>query len=286
MSVLRTNQDWFVADIISKRDGNLTPLAFYDLFKVIYHAYRPETQILLHNEDDTSVVNPRVSMEIRQRQPVQTDKRRPLNDRNGVDWQGVFTLLDHYNSGGWTYYLQLFQHTFRFRTYGQSMAQAEEEAIALERFFTNYEPFFRYAGVQQLHFTDGSSRDLDRSSREAMPYAIRDYRVILKEITIEREPKLNLIQIFTASGFDTITETIDAVRYSESAGELTYEPRIIMTVWQGNYTFVEGVDFAMTETGLSWATTPPLPYHVTYRYAVTRGVVDVERPLQRTEARS
>jgi len=59
-----------------------------------------------------------------------------------------------------------------------------------------------------------------------------------------------------------------------------------MTVWQGNYTFVEGVDFAMTETGLSWATTPPLPYHVTYRYAVTRGVVDVERPLQRTEARS
>jgi len=286
MSVVRTNTDWFQADLVSAREGNLTPLAFFDLFKLMYKAYRPEVQVLLHGEKDTGEHSPYLTMEIRQRRPIQTDKRRPANDRVGSDMHHVFTLMDRYNDLGWQYYFQLFEHTFRFRTFGQSIAQAEAEAIGLERFFRDYERFFRYAGVQHVDFVDGSSKDLDRSSREAVSYAIRDYRVMLKEITIERQAPLSLVEISVRSGYQTVTETIDAVRYAESAGELAHQPLYVIDVYQGNYSMVEGVDYAVTETGISWATDPPLPYHVIYRYGVTRGVVEVERPFQQVRARS
>lgn len=264
MSVDRSDRSWFQADTPSyKMGGNLTPLAFMDVFGAIVRQVRPDLSYGMHQGAEIETGLPHLSIELR--------SRTYYNGKAGSYWRQTA-------SGNW--FRQQYMNVFRMRIYAQTQAQAEEEGSRLEKLLIDYRPFLRYSGVDDLTFSQGMGRDIDRDGRVAgANYTTRDYNVLLGEVWLERATPIRLISLSSYTGYEPVTELVTGPVYATTQGRLENPPAYVMSVTQGGYSFVEGLDYTVTGDGLSWLMEiPPTPYVVTYYRTRLRGSAEIDLP--------
>lgn len=265
MSEERRDLTWFEADTPSYRmGGNLTPMAFMDAFGALMRQVRPDISYGLHHGVEAEFELPHMSIELR--------SRSPHTGSAGQYWKQT-------RGGNW--FRQQYNNTFRIRIYTANQIQAEEEAAKLERIVIDYKAYLRYAGVDSITLAMGMGRDLDRDGRVSEAcYATRDFNVLLGEVWLERAMPIQLISLRSYTGYELVTENVTGPIFAETQGRLEDPPVYVVNVTQRGYSFVEGLDYAVGDEGISWAMeVPPVPYVVTYYRKRLRGSAEIDLPL-------
>lgn len=265
MSVVRRDTTWYQSDPASYRmHKSLTPLAFMDIMAELIRQVRPDLNVALHQGTAIDLDLPCITMELRSRTTISGKHPNVL-----VDDHRRGRLMRH-----------IFQNAFRFRIYAASQAQAEEEAIRFEHLWVDYKGFIRNSGVDAFAFDKGMGRDLDRDGRvDGAYYATRDYNVTLGEVWREQDIPIRLISLRSYSGYELVTEVVTAPIFQDRGGKLEDIPDWMVSVEQGAYTFIEGIDWILEDDTIIWGMdNPPLPYTVTYYRKTLRGSAEIDLP--------
>jgi hypothetical protein len=239
---------------LRSRGGNLSPLAFIELVQALYRRVRPEVTVTADKPTATTAQLPHISIRMLRRETGQDGKQAKVR----VTYDDGTRVLG-----------QRFHHIFRFYVHGETFAQTELEAQLLEHFLRDYRGWLLENGVQQFAFQGGGSDSLSIQGGQEVPTSYRDYEVVLEELKFDRNPPIKLVELITSGVLREHTEWFSLENCDPIADRqvLAFPPVWVTHVWQGDYLFVQGVDYVVEPWGIQWLSSRPVPYAVRYFHA-------------------
>lgn len=258
----RFDRTWFLSDTPSyESGGNITPVAFMNLVLSVIRQARPSISASI-SDPDVQYEVPHISVELRSRRPHDGQEPKLLH-----------------RNGRFSYEQRQFFHVFRFRIYGRTQIEAEEEGSLFERLIQDYKPFLARGGVKRIFLDMGLSGSQDVGGvLPNLSHVVRDYNVLLAELNVKEEQPIKVITLREYIHHKLHTDIIDVDRMVENESILTHNPDKIISVTQDGYVFIEGLDFETTADGILWLfKDPPVPHQVNYLhrdYFLQRDIAD------------
>jgi hypothetical protein len=265
MSVQQVRRYWGEDGLPSVEEGNLTPLGFAALVADLYAKVRPgEVAVTLHEATQATAQAPHIAVECVRRAPFKGSL--PRLQSNTPQHR---VTVGYYN------------HIFRFRVVGRTIAQAEEEAVFLEHTLREYRTWLRSRGVIELRFSEGLGAGLDGTTREELPYTVRDYTVILREAQVDRQVPIELVDLADHGAARLCLEHVrlDDPEVIARGGALAHPVLSVVRVYRGPVVYAWGVDYRETADGIAWSSpTAPSNYSVLYYAGDARSLAITHPP--------